>query len=54
MSEFAGLWDYELQSVVERMQQGGAVRLVNKAGSEVIVRVEKLDPARFEPVGFFY
>ncbi len=48
MSEFAGLWSYELQSVVQRMQYGGAVRLVNHDGAEVIVRVAKIDPARFE------
>ncbi len=46
MSEVAGFWECELERVVQRMQQGGAVRVHNDDGSETIVRVKRIDPAR--------
>ncbi|GEM_PF-6843345 len=47
MSMVAGFWDCELNRIVQKIQSGGAVRVTNDDGSETIVRVERLDPARF-------
>jgi len=48
MSEFAGFLETELKRVVTRLSNGGAVRVINHYGKEAIVKVEQIDPARFE------
>ncbi len=49
MSEFAGFWETELERVVQKLQKGGAVRVIDHDGHEVIVKVETIDPGREEP-----
>ncbi len=48
MSEFAGFWETELERVVQKLAKGGAVRVVDHNGHEVIVKVEAIDPGREE------
>ena len=48
MSEFAGFWETELERVVQKLGKGGAVRVIDHDGKEVIVKVETIDPARVE------
>ena len=54
MSEVAGFGECELERVVQKVQQGGAIRILNDDGSETIVRVEKIDPARCGTDEFCY
>ena len=54
MSELAGFWETELENVVQRMQKGGAVKIVNHKGNEVIIKVAKIDPARCASNKFCY
>ncbi len=46
MSEFAGFWETELERVVQKLAKGGAARVIDHEGKEVIVRVEPIDPGR--------
>ena len=46
MSEFAGFWETELERVVQKLSKGGAVRVIDHDGKEVIVKVEIIDPGR--------
>lgn len=46
MSMVAGFGECELNRIVQKIQSGGAVRVTNIDGSETIVRVERVDPAR--------
>jgi hypothetical protein len=48
MSEVAGFWETELERVVQKLGKGGAVRVIDHDGHEVIVKVEQIDPARVE------
>jgi hypothetical protein len=48
MSEFAGFWETELEKVVQKLAKGGAARVIDHEGKEVIVRVETIDPGREE------
>ena len=48
MSEVAGLWETELERVVQKLGKGGAVRVIDHDGHEVIVKVETIDPARID------
>ncbi len=48
MSEFAGFWETELERVVQKLAKGGAARVIDHEGKEVIVRVEAIDPGREE------
>jgi len=48
MSEFAGFWETELERVVQKLAKGGAVRVIDHTGHEVIVKVEVIDPGREE------
>ena len=54
MSMVAGFWECELNRIVQKVQNGGAVRVMNDDGSETIVRVEKMDPARFGSDAYCY
>lgn len=50
MSEVAGLGDCELEGIVQKLQNGGATRVLDNKGREVFVRVEFIDPVRqFDP-----
>ena len=46
MSMVAGFGECELNRIVQKIQSGGAVRVRNDDGSETIVRVKRIDPAR--------
>ena len=46
MSEFAGFWETELERVVQKLGKGGAVRVMDRDGNEIIVKVEAIDPGR--------
>ncbi|HLF55081.1 MAG TPA: hypothetical protein VI612_05175 [Candidatus Nanoarchaeia archaeon] len=46
MARVEGFWETELEGVVQRLRNGGAVRMVDHEGKEVIVRVETINPAR--------
>ena len=46
MTKLEGFWDTELRKVVKRVQSGGAVRVLDQDGEEVIVRVMPINPAR--------
>ncbi len=46
MSEFAGFWETELERVVQKLSKGGAARVIDHDGHEVIVKVETIDPGR--------
>jgi hypothetical protein len=48
MSEFAGFWETELEKVVQKLAKGGAARVIDHEGHEVIVKVEIIDPGREE------
>ena len=48
MSEFAGFWETELERVVQKLSKGGAARVIDHDGHEVIVKVEIIDPGREE------
>lgn len=47
MTEVAGFWDVELEQMVQKLQEGGAVRAMNHYGKPVIVRVKRINPGRF-------
>lgn len=44
-----GLWDVELERVVQRLQKGGTVKTVNHEGRDVLVRVKRINPGRCGP-----
>lgn len=46
MDEVAGIWDYELERIVQRMLRGGATAVKNHDGEKVVVRVEKIEKGR--------
>ncbi len=46
MARVEGFWETELEGVVQRLRNGGAVRMIDHEGKEVIVRVETINPAR--------
>ncbi len=46
MARVEGFWETELEGVVQRLRNGGAVRMIDHEGKEVIVRVESINPAR--------
>ena len=46
MARVEGFWETELEGVVQRLRNGGAVRMVDHEGKEVIVRVETINTAR--------
>jgi hypothetical protein len=48
MSELAGFWETELERVVQKLSKGGAVRVLDHDGREVVVKVEPIDPGREE------
>ena len=48
MSEVAGFWEPELERVVRKLSKGGAARVIDHEGNEVIVKVETIDPARVD------
>lgn len=49
MSELMGLWEIELERVVQRLQKGGSVRTKSHDGRQVIVRVKRINPGRCGP-----
>lgn len=48
MTEVEGFWEIELEGVVQKLQKGGAIRVIDHKGKEVIVKVESIDPARID------
>ncbi|VVB81007.1 Uncharacterised protein [uncultured archaeon] len=54
MSKVAGFGECELRRIVQKFQSGGAVRVMDNEGSETIVRVERIEPARFGSDAFCY
>lgn len=48
MSELAGLWETELEKVVQKLAKGGSARVIDHEGHEMIVKVEIIDPGREE------
>jgi len=48
MTEVEGFWEIELEGVVQKLQKGGAIRVIDHDGKEVIVKVESIDPARID------
>lgn len=49
MSEVAGLWDYELERIVQRLGESGAVEMVNHLGKKIVVRINHIAPERLVP-----
>lgn len=48
MTEVEGFWEAELEGVVQKLSKGGAIRVIDHDGKEVIVKVESIDPARID------
>jgi len=49
MSEIAGLWDYELETLVQLSTKNGAMRVTTHDGSDLVVKVEHIAPERICP-----
>jgi len=49
MAKYAGFWETELEKVVRKLGTGGAARVKDHNGKEVVVKLEKIDPARCGP-----
>ena len=48
MSEIAGLWETELEKVVQKLGKGGAVKVTDHEGKKVIIKLKSIDPARID------
>jgi len=48
MSGKTGFWKTELEQMVQKLGKGGAFRVIDDDGKEILVKVEEIDPARVE------
>jgi|GEM_PF-6436161 len=49
MGEIAGLWEYELESVVQRSSITGSMHVRTHDGNDLIVKVQNIAPERICP-----
>jgi len=52
MGEVAGLWEYELETLVGLSTKNGAMHVTNHNGKDVVVKVEHIAPERICPEMF--
>jgi len=49
MSEIAGLWEDELERIVQKLAKGGAAKVENHEHKRIMVKVEPIDEWRCGP-----